>query len=113
MAITLTRTDYDDLWQECNSAPKVTSRSSFYEQKLVVPERLGKGYMQSIQWHGIDLTLFNYRFHDDVHVLQRAEGSTSQLGEFGFHLSGHRGGTRAGENFIHWGHDNPMSMIST
>ena len=104
MAITLTREDYDELWQEQNPDPKITFHSGFSEHRLVVPERLGQGYMQIMQWHDIDLTVFNYQFYDDVHVMHRAEDLTPQLGEIGFHLSGNRSGKRTGENFIEWGY---------
>ena len=114
MAITISRADYDELWQQHNPTPEIASHSGFSERRLLVPERLGQGYMQSMQWHGIDLTLFNYRFHDDVHVLERPEDSTPQLGEIGFHLSGHRDEIRTGENFIFWGkHDDPDKCVWT
>jgi len=70
----------------------------------MVPEQLGQGYIQSIQWSGIDLTLFHYRFHDDVHVIKQAQDQNPPLGEIGFHLSGNRHGYCTGDNFIDWGH---------
>ena len=113
VAITLSRADYDHLWQEQNPTPEITPHSRFSERRLVVPERLGQGYMQSMQWHGVNLTLFDYRFHDDVHVFESAEDPALQVSEIGFHLSGNRHGKCTGETFIEWGRcDNPDKWIA-
>ena len=107
MAITISLADYNELWQKQNPAPAGSHHADFSEVRRTVPERLGQGYMHSMQWHGIDLTLFNYRFHQDVHILKRLEDNNSSLSEIGFNLSGNRNGKRTGENFIEWGHYTP------
>ena len=107
MAITLTRADYDALWQQQNHTPEVTSGPGFSEIRRVVPESLGQGYIQSLQWAGIDLTLHNYQFYEDVQIFNKAsEEDTTYVGEIGFHLSGNRQGYHTGENFIQWGQCN-------
>ena len=112
MVTTLSRADYDELWQERNPAPEMTTHSGFYEARHSVPERLGRGYMQLMQWHGIELTLFHYQFHEDVHVIERAQDIDHSIGEIGFHLSGNRCGKCTGENFIQWGHyDGPDKWV--
>ena len=104
MTITISRSDYDALWQEANPHPKDIGDADFSDIQQAVPERLGQGYIQQMRWHDIDLTLFHYQFYDDVHVLDRAEDTASQVGEIGFHLSGNRCGKHTGETFIEWGH---------
>lgn len=110
MTITLSRPDYDELWREQNLNSEITTYSGISENQLIVPERLGKGYIQTIRWQGICLSLFQYQFHEDVHVIERAQDVT--VGEIGFHLSGHRNGKRTGENFISWGdYDCPAEWV--
>ncbi len=65
MTITLSRADYDELWREQNLNPEVATHSGFSESRLIVPERLGQGYMQSMQWQDINLTLFQYQLHKE------------------------------------------------
>lgn len=103
MTVTLSRADYDELWQEQNPAPGTTTNSGFSESRHLVSELLGRGYFQSIRWHGIDLALYQYQFHEDVHVIEKAQDQTSSIGEIGFNVSGYRHGKRTGENFIIWG----------
>lgn len=113
MAITISRIDYDQLWQAQNPTPELSDHLGFADIRQTVPERLGQGYVQSMQWAGIDLTLFKYRFHEDVHVLHREEDESTYAGEIGFHLSGNRGGKCTGENFIEWGrYDNPDPWVN-
>ncbi|MBE9099786.1 helix-turn-helix transcriptional regulator [Vacuolonema iberomarrocanum] len=113
MTITLSRADYDELWQEHNLAPAIATHSGFSERRLNVPERLGQGYMQSMHWHGIELTLFQYQFHGDVHVIEKAQDINSLVGEIGFHLSGNRCGKCTGESFIEWGcRDYPEKWVA-
>lgn len=103
MAITIFQKNYDQLWQAQNPTPELSTHAGFSETQLTVPEQLGQGYIQSLKWDGIDLTLFHYRFHDDVHVIKEAQNLDMPLGEIGFHLSGNRHGYCTGENFIDWG----------
>ncbi len=103
MTITFSGADYDELWQQNNPTPEITSDSDFSEIRQVVPESLGQGYIQSFQWAGIDLTVSNYRFHEDVQVFNTASYEDTYIGEIGFHLSGNRYRYRTGENFIQWG----------
>ncbi|MGP1383618.1 MAG: helix-turn-helix transcriptional regulator [Thainema sp.] len=103
MAITISREDYEQLWQESNPAPELSAHSGFFETQWMVPEQLGQGYIQSIQWCGINLTLYHYQFHEDVHLLETAQDGAFSMGEIGFHLSGNRSGKSTGENFIAWG----------
>lgn len=106
MAITISRSDYDALWQQANPQLQEIGDTGFTEIRQTVPERLGQGYIQQMRWNGIDLTLFHYQFHDDIHVIEQAEDITPIIGEIGFHLSGNRHGYCTGENFIDWGrHD--------
>lgn len=110
MTITLSCSDYDALWQQAN--PKQSPEQTDFcevqwqghsEKILLVPEQLGQGYVQEIQWRGINLSLFNYRFHDDVSVKQNAQDAPSVSREIGFNLSGNRSSRRTGDNFIDWG----------
>ncbi|MEM6453107.1 MAG: AraC family transcriptional regulator [Cyanobacteria bacterium P01_D01_bin.105] len=104
MTISLTRVDYDEMWQQQNPIPEVTSDPGFSEIRQVVPESLGQGYIQSLQWAGLDLTLYNYQFYEDVQIFNKAsDADDSYICEVGFHLSGSRQGYRTGENFIQWG----------
>ncbi|NJM98363.1 MAG: helix-turn-helix transcriptional regulator [Phormidesmis sp. RL_2_1] len=105
MAITLSQADYDLLWQQANPRKKLAEQADAFEFKSLVPEQLGQGYIQEIQWRGINLMLFNYRLHDDVFVKQSAQDASSVSREIGFNLSGNRSGRRSGENFIDWGID--------
>ncbi|MGJ3252774.1 MAG: helix-turn-helix transcriptional regulator [Elainellaceae cyanobacterium] len=105
MAITISRLDYDALWQQANPQLQNIGGIGFSDIRQTVPERLGQGYIQRMRWQGIDLTLFHYQFHDDVHVIERTQDGDFPIGEIGFHLSGNRGGKSTGENFIDWGHD--------
>jgi AraC-like DNA-binding protein len=100
MAITISRADYDNLWTVCNPAPVVSSYPGYCERVEIVPERFGEGYVRSIQFRGISLTLFNYQLHHDLHIKDEVFGADW---EFGFNLSGNRGNKRTGENFIEWG----------
>lgn len=110
MTITISCADYDALWQQANPQLQDMGHSAFSDIRRIVPNRLGEGYIQSMQWAGIDLTLFHYRFHEDVRIRHRAKARDSQAGEIGFHLSGNRHGKCTGDNFIEWGHyDDPDS----
>ncbi|ESA33721.1 transcriptional family [Leptolyngbya sp. Heron Island J] len=112
MTITISRADYDMLWQQANPQPQDLGGTSFSDIRRIVPERLGQGYIQSIQWTGVELTLFHYRFHEDVHILNRANNEDACVCEIGFHLSGNRRGKCTGENFIEWGsYDTPDKWI--
>lgn len=104
MTITLSAADYEALWQVQPLAVDPTANDDFVEVRRTVSARLGQGYKQSIQWGGVDVTVFNYQFHEDVHVrYPSAEEAPEIVGEIGFHLSGHRHGYRTGENFVRWG----------
>ncbi len=103
MAITISRADYDELWQEQNPHPPVTTHAGFSELRRRVPEQLGQGYIHQLQWHGIELTLFHYQFHEDVFVQEKAQTPEFTIGEIGFNLSGNRHGKCTGESFIEWG----------
>lgn len=112
MAITIFRSDYDALWQQANPQLQEVGDTGFTEVRQTVPERLGRGYIQRMRWNGIDLALFHYQFHDDVHVIEQAQDVTPIIGEIGFHLSGNRSGKCSGENFIQWGrYDDPDQWI--
>lgn len=113
MTLTISRTDYDELWQGYNLTSQFPIDSSFAEVQAVVPERLGQGYIQHIGWQGIHLMLFNYRFHEDVYVMEKAQDRAIMVGEIGFNLSGNRCGKCTGESFIEWGsYDEPDEWIS-
>lgn len=100
MAITLSRTDYDELWETHNSIARTAESSGSFEQVDFVPEQLGQGWVRSIQLRGIELCIFNYQLHEDLIVQQQSFGTEW---EFGFNLSGNRSGSYSGENFIGWG----------
>ncbi|PSB07468.1 AraC family transcriptional regulator [Pleurocapsa sp. CCALA 161] len=103
MTITIYGSDYDALWQEANPASGNLKSEGFSETLQLVPERLGQGYIQSIDFHGINILLFNYQLHDDLFII-RKDGDVPNISrEFGFNLSGDRGGKRTGENFVQWG----------
>lgn len=103
VAITISRADYDQLWQERNPTPTICNHSGFSEIRQVVPEQLGRGSVQQMQWHGIKLTLFQYQVHEDVLLLEKACDLAPEIGEIGFNLSGNRHGKCTGESFIEWG----------
>ena len=103
MAITIYDSDYDALWQEANTSPQSIKSEGYSETLQLVPEPLGQGYMQSIQLHGINLSLFNYQLHDDLFIIKKGQDTTDISREFGFHLSGDRNRKRTGENFVDWG----------
>jgi AraC family transcriptional regulator, transcriptional activator of the genes for pyochelin and ferripyochelin receptors len=100
MAITISRADYDELWKICNPAPLVTSHSDYCEWVEIVPEQFGEGYIRSIQFGGINLTLSNYHLHHDLHLKDEVSESTWEIG---FNLSGNRNGKSTGESFLEWG----------
>ena len=103
MSITIYGSDYDALWQEANPSSQNIKFTDFSESLQLVPERLGQGYIQSIQLHGINLLLFNYQLHEDLFIIRKDENEPDISREFGFHLSGDRCGRRTGENFVDWG----------
>ena len=106
MAITLSEADYEALWQVQPLAVDPATHGDFVEVRRNVLSQLGQGYTQSMQWGGVDVTVFNYQFHDDVHVLYSATDEAPEIaGEIGFHLSGDRHGYKTGENFVRWGQD--------
>jgi AraC family transcriptional activator of pyochelin receptor len=112
MTLTISRADYDELWQNYNPAPQLPNGSSFAEMQTTVPQPLGQGYIQQILWHGIHLTLFNYCFYEDVFVLEKTQDKATLIGEIGFNLSGNRCGKCTGESFIEWGsYDDPDDWI--
>lgn len=100
MAITLSRTDYDELWHERNPNPLVFSRPGYSEQVEFVPEQFGQGFIRSIQLREISVLIFNYQLHQDLLIDEEVFGTEW---EFGFNLSGNRNGKQTGENFIEWG----------
>jgi AraC-like DNA-binding protein len=102
MAITLSATDYDELWQTANPHQGRRDRENLTETREIVPPRLGQGYVQQIQLRGIYLSLFDYHLHEDV-CLIAAAADVSDSYEVGFNLSGNRSGKRTGENFLEWG----------
>ncbi|MEL6441583.1 MAG: AraC family transcriptional regulator [Cyanobacteria bacterium J06621_8] len=104
MAITIYDSDYDALWQEANqsSQKEVIESQDFSETLELVPERLGTGYIQSIDIYGIELKLYNYQLHDEVCIIRKPEAWISR--EFGFHLSGDRFCKCDRENFVQWGY---------
>ena len=106
MAITIYDSDYDALWQEANTSLQNIKSEGYSETLQLVPEPLGQGYMQSIQLHGINLSLFNYQLHDDLFIIKKGQDTTDISREFGFHLSGDRNGRCTGENFFDWGSSN-------
>lgn len=101
MVIQISRTESEALWQQTNPLPKRASCEGLVETLEYVPPQLGKGYIQRIQWHEIELLLFNYTFHDDVHVVGLPQTACISR-EFGFNLSGNRCGKNSGENFFEW-----------
>ena len=112
MTITIYGSDYDALWQEANPSSQSIKSEGFSETLQLVPERLEKGYTQSIQLHGINLSLFNYQLHDDLFLIRKGVETTNISREFGFHLSGDRCGKRTGENFVEWGNfDQPDEYV--
>lgn len=104
MVITLSSADYKQLWQAANpSSSPSTPLPGYREWQEVIPAPLGQGYIQHIQLREIQLSLFNYRLHDDLFVAEQAGEDSYTEYEFGFNLSGNRSGKRTGENFLHWG----------
>lgn len=103
MTITIYGSDYDALWQEANPSSQNIKSADFSETLQLVPECLGQGYIQSINLHGIELSLFNYQLHEDLFIIRKDENESDITREFGFHLSGDRYGKRTGENFVQWG----------
>ncbi|MEM9483690.1 MAG: AraC family transcriptional regulator [Cyanobacteria bacterium P01_F01_bin.116] len=113
MAITISCADYDELWQQANPQTQDMGYPGFSDIRRTVPECLGQGYIHSMQWNGIDLTLYQYQFYEDVHVFHSAEDWGSHVGEIGFHLSGNRCGYHAGDNFIQWGQYDDLDTWET
>lgn len=103
MAITLSRTDYDELWQTANPLPLSVNAQGYGELRQVVPQRLGRGYIHRIQLREINLCLFNYQLHDDLCVAVTSQPGRFASSELGFNLSGNRSGKCTGDNFIEWG----------
>lgn len=103
MAITIYDSDYDALWQEANPSDRDLESKDFSETLQLVPDRLGQGYIRSIQLNGINLLLFNYQLHEDLFIIRKGQNTTEISREFGFHLSGDRYGKHTGENFVQWG----------
>ena len=104
MSITLSSADYKQLWQAVNpSSSPSTPLPGYREWRDVIPAPLGHGYIQHIQLREVQLSLFNYRLHDDLFVTEPAGADSGTEYEFGFNLSGNRSGIRTGENFLNWG----------
>ena len=70
MTTTIYGSDYDALWQEANPASEKPKSEGYSETLQLVPERLGQGYIQSIDFHGINILLFNYQLHDDLFIIR-------------------------------------------
>ncbi|MFH7243796.1 MAG: helix-turn-helix transcriptional regulator [Spirulina sp.] len=102
MAITLSITDYDELWQAANPPLEESDHENLGEMREIVPPRLGQGYVQQVQLRGIYLSLFDYHLHEDICLLAAATDRVASY-EVGFNLSGNRCGKRTGENFLEWG----------
>lgn len=103
MAVEISRTDYDALWQQANPTPQHADRSGFVEVREFVPQQLGQGYTQRLRWQDIDLLLFNVQFHKDIYITGKNLEETETVCEFGFNLSGNLCGKRTSENFVEWG----------
>lgn len=103
MAITISRADYDDLWQERDFVPKLFPNPSYFEEIKWLTGRIGQGHIQSIELRGITLCLLNYQLQEDLVVQE--EPSSELVWELGFNLSGNRSGKRTGENFLTWGRE--------
>ena len=101
MIITISRTDYQALWQESNPKPQHPDPLDRSDRIEVCPNYFGTGYIRKIQLRGIELSIFNYAVRDDVSVTNESGGIEW---EFGFHLSGNRSGKQTGENFVSWGY---------
>lgn len=101
MVASISRADYDELWKQCNPSPLVTDHSGYCERVESMPEQLGEGYIRFIQFHEMNLTLFDYQLYDDLYITDEIFGATWELG---FNLSGNRSGKCTGENFLEWGH---------
>lgn len=110
MTITISHTDYDALWQQANPKPQDKGHTDFSDIRRTVPDQLGQGYIRSMQWNGLDLTLYQYQLHEDVQIFGEAqelignEYAAFRSGEIGFHLSGNRSGMHTGDNFLEWGY---------
>jgi AraC family transcriptional regulator, transcriptional activator of the genes for pyochelin and ferripyochelin receptors len=100
MAITLSRADYDELWKQYNPIVQSASGSKDDESVMVVPSQLGQGEVRLIPLRGMELSILNYQLHDDWFIKEQSVGTEW---EFGFNISGNRGGKRTGESFIGWG----------
>ncbi|MEM6610976.1 MAG: AraC family transcriptional regulator [Cyanobacteria bacterium P01_C01_bin.72] len=101
MTITIYGSDYDALWQKANQSTQNNDSSNFSETLELVPESLGKGYIQSVNLHGINLMLFNYQLHEDLCIIRKR--GTFDSREFGFNLSCDHYGKCKRKNFIEWG----------
>ncbi len=101
MAIEISQTEYDALWQQANPNPQHSERAGLEESREVVPLQLGQGYIQRLQWQDIDLLLFNAQFDEDIYITGDKPKKTEAC-EFGFNVSGNRAGLRTGENFVLW-----------
>jgi AraC family transcriptional activator of pyochelin receptor len=100
MATTLSRADYDKLWKQCNPTSQLGNDSETTEIVESVPPQIGQGYTRLIPLQGMDLAILRYQLHDDLLIKEQSDGTEW---EFGFNISGNRGGKRTGESFIGWG----------
>lgn len=102
MTFTLSRLEYDDLWQS-NPASAIHATEET-ETLRICAQQLGSGYIRTLHLRGIDLTIFDYQLRNDLVVLDEAPPGTTWL-EFGFNISGSRSGKRTGQSFAEWGTD--------
>lgn len=101
MAITLSRADYDELWKQHNPHVQSASGLEDAESVMVVPSQLGQGEVRLIPLRGMELSIMKYQLHDDLFIKDQSNGAEW---EFGFNISGNRGGKRTGESFVGWGY---------
>jgi AraC family transcriptional activator of pyochelin receptor len=91
MAIALSDTSWDELWQESRDRAYRADATDECDWIVEYPPQLAQGCKRDIYLrNGITLTLHNYRFHDDLTVIStqpEATGEPYRELEFVFNLS--------------------------
>lgn len=87
MAIVLSSTTCQDLWQESREQAKPADPHDVNDRVIECPSLFGQGYKRDISLrNGVDLTFHRYQFHDDLVSLNGQPGETGCL-EWVFNLS--------------------------
>lgn len=85
--LTLSKSAYDDLWDEANSTPQAIDPTDPLDMLLKVPAELGQGFQRETEWQeGLNLTIDDRQYDRNLSFDVEAHEHPIQMG---FLLAGH------------------------